>query len=111
MSKNRPFGSKGVTGGVHPGVRFAEGGYNAVAAAFGRAEAYKQDLVIVVMDDFPQLTFELDLFLGAEVALEDRVLKMIPEIAADLEHPAQAFVVGDIITDQIRDSHRVVKGI
>jgi len=87
-------------GGVDVGVGFAEGGNDAIAAAFGRAEVDEQDLVFFVMDDFGETGAEPDEIGSAELTFKDGELEMIAESAEDLEGPVAALIVRDVVVNQ-----------
>lgn len=61
----------------------------------------KQHLVLGVMDDPVERRFERRHVGRGQLALEDRVLNVIAELPAGLKNPAQAFIVGDVIADEI----------
>lgn len=90
---------------VDGGVGQAEGRDDAVAAAGGGAEVDEEDLVFVVLDDFAENVPALGEVDGRELALEDRVLQVVAEVAHGLIDPAEAFVVADVVADEIGVSH------
>src|SRR5208337_2628439 len=102
MSKNP---SESIARRLHLEVRHTQRGDDAVATALRGAEHHKDHLVFGVLDDFSQLGFELCLLPRIEVALEDGELEVVAVVLADLEHPAQAFGVGDVVANQIGDAH------
>jgi hypothetical protein len=77
-----------------------------------RAEGDEKDLIVIVFDDNIERCTE---FLEPEIiqrALEDRILKPLPEGLTRLGHLPQALRVADVITDQITGAghgQRVVK--
>jgi hypothetical protein len=93
------------TGRVDVGVGEAERGDDAVATPFGRPEVDEQDLVFVVVDDGGQLGAAADEVAGGELALENGVLEVVSEGAHGLENLAEAFVVADVVADEIGLSH------
>ncbi len=100
-------GSGDDTGGVERGVGEAEGGDDAVAAAFGGAEVDEEDLVFVVMDDAGEFGAAANEVAGGELAFEDGVLEVVAEAAHRFEDFAEAFVVGDVVADEVGLAHLV----
>ena len=99
------LGSDDVTGGVDGGVGAAEGGDDAVAAAFGGAEVDEEDLVLGVVDDLGEFAFEAGEVGAGELALEDGELEVVAPGAHDFEDAAEAFVVGDVVADEVGGAH------
>jgi hypothetical protein len=99
-------GSDDVARGIEVVVGAAEGGDDALAAAGSGAEIDEEDLVEVVVDDFGELGGELGEVGAGELALEDGVLEVIAPGAHDFEDAAEAFVIGDVVADEVRVAHR-----
>jgi hypothetical protein len=97
--------SNNDAGGVNGGVGEAEGGDDAVAAAFGGPEMDEQDLVFGVFDDAGEFNAAADEVAGRELAFEDGVLEMVAKTAHEFEDFAEAAVVGDVVTDEIGLAH------
>ena len=93
------------TGGVEVGVGLAEGGDDAVATAFGGAEMDEENLVFVVLDEVGEEGAAADEVGGGELAFEDGELEVVAEGAHGFEDLAEAFVVGDVVTDQVGLAH------
>jgi hypothetical protein len=91
--------------GVEASVGAAESSDDAVAAALGGAQIYEEDLVLVVMDDAAELDAEVDEIRGGELTLEDGVLEVVAVAAHDFEDLAEAFVVGDVVGDEVGGAH------
>lgn len=83
----------------------AEGADDSVAAPVGWAEVDEEDLVGGVMDDLAEFVPQFGEVDGCELALENRELQVVAEIAARLKDFSQAFVVGDVVTNEIRIPH------
>jgi hypothetical protein len=92
-------------GGVDGGVRFAEGGNDAVAAAGGGAEIDEEDLVLVVVNDLGEAGAAGGEVLGGELAFKDGELEVVSEIAQEFEDVAEAFGVGDVVADEVGEPH------
>lgn len=86
-------------------VGLAEGGDHALAAAFGRAEVDEEDLIFVVLDDLAERMPALGEIDRGELALEDRVLQMVAEVAHGLEDLAEPLVVADVVADEKSVTH------
>ena len=66
---------------------------------------HKQHLVLVVMNNRRQLRPAPDQIPRRELALENRILKMIPKPAHGLEYLPQPLIVGNVVANQIGLSH------
>lgn len=97
--------SEDDAGGIEVGVRFAEGGDDAVAAAGGGAEVDEKDLVFEMVDDAGEAAAAGGEILGGELTLEDGELEVVSEGAEEFEDLAEAFRVGDVVTDEIGGAH------
>jgi hypothetical protein len=60
-----------------------------------------------MFDDFPECVAALRQVSWRKLALEDRVLEVISEIPHRLEDTAEAFVVTDVVADDICRAHGV----
>lgn len=92
-------------GGIDGRIRAAEGGDDAVAAAFGGAEVDEEDLVEVVVDGFGEFGAEAGEVGGGELAFEDGVLEVVAPGAHDFEDASEAFVVGNVVADEVGVAH------
>ncbi len=91
-------------------VGAAEGGDDAVAATFGGAEVDEDDLILIVVDDATEFDTEFDEIRGGELALEDGVLEVVAEAAHDFEDLTEAFVVRDVVGDEVGGAHCLGEG-
>ena len=76
-----------------------------ITPPFRRSQPNKNHLILFVVDDVFEGRLQVDLFALTQITLENRVLQMITKILARLEDLSQPFVVGDIVADQVGDSH------
>ncbi len=77
----------------------------------GGAEVEDQDLVLPMIDVLSQSSSEFGKFDGVQFTEEDAVLCMIAVVAERLEDSVSAFVIGDVIGDEVMSSlgvHRVI---
>jgi len=65
----------------------------------------EQNLILVVVDDVGKLGAATDQIRLSQLAFKNRILKMIAVPAHGLEDLAQAFVVADVVTDQVGLPH------
>ncbi len=86
-------------------IRLAQRRDHALAASLGGAEVDEQHLVLVVLDEFGQRMSALGQIDWRELALEDRVLQVIAEVAHGPVDFAEAFVVADVVTDEKSVAH------
>ena len=70
----------------------------------------KQNLIVAVMDDSREFGAAPDQVAGRELALENRVLKVIAETAHSFENFAQALFIGNVVANKIGLSHEVNGG-
>ena len=95
--------SKTVAGSDHHGlnrlrlVRRPHGRDPEPGVALGPSKVEEEHLVLAVMNDLAQLILQVGQLHRVQQALEDRELKMLAEIAQNLEGPAQALRIPDII--------------
>jgi|SRR5579875_1580542 len=89
------------------GVRFAERGDDTLTAPFRRTEVYKEDLVVVMMNDRAEFRAQPHDIRGSELAFKNRVLEVISVAAHCLKHLSQPLVVGNVIADQKGAAHRL----
>jgi hypothetical protein len=97
--------SNNEAGRVDGCVGETERGDDAVATALSRAEMDEQNLIFAVMDDAGEVGAAADQVAGGEMALEDGVLQVVAEAAHGFEDLAEASVVADVVTDEIRLAH------
>ena len=90
---------------VDRGVGLAQRADHPFAAAFGGAEVDEQHLVFVVLDDLTECVSALGQIDRRELALEDRVLRMVAKVSHGLEDLAEAFIVADVVADEKGISH------
>jgi hypothetical protein len=93
------------TWGIDAGVRATEGGDDAVAATFGGTEVDKKDLIPVVVDDAAEFDAKVDQVRGRKLTFEDGVLEVVAKTSHDFEDLAEAFVVGDVVGDEVGGAH------
>jgi hypothetical protein len=93
-------------GAVEICIRFAQSSNNPVTAPFGGAEIHEKNLVFVVMNYFAQGRAATHQIRRSKLALEDGELEVISETAHEFEDFAQAFIVGNVITNEEGTSHR-----
>jgi hypothetical protein len=60
---------------------------------------------LVVVDDAREFDAESGEIHGGELALEDGVLEVIAEAAHDFEDLSEAFIVGDVVGDEVGGAH------
>src|SRR5581483_8192259 len=92
-------------GRIHVCIRLTERRNDAVAASLRRTKIYKQHLIFLVVDELTQSFAATDQVCRRELAFEDRILQVIPETAHGLEHLLQAFLIADVVTDEIGSAH------
>src|SRR5579872_5024887 len=97
--------SKHNAGSVHGDIGLAHGGNHAVAPALGGPQVHEQHLVARVMDDRRQLRPQPSQIGRRKLALEHRILKMVPIAAHGLVNLAQPLVIADVITNEVRGAH------
>lgn len=76
-----------------------------LASAFGWPQVDEKHLVFVMLDDLRKRVSTAGQVDRCELALEDRVLKVIAEIPHGLTDLAEAFIFANIVTDEIGISH------
>jgi NADPH-dependent curcumin reductase CurA len=59
-----------------------------------------------VIDDFAQGAFQFESLGRVEVAFKDGELEVVAEVATGFENAPEPFIVGDVITNQVRSAHR-----
>ena len=101
----KEYPSEHVARRVQTRVWQSDRGNHPVASSFGRPQRNEQNLILARVNCFQQFPFQRDLLASIQVALENRVLQVASVVAANLEHPAQPFVIGHIIADQKGSSH------
>src|SRR5438876_7617986 len=87
------------TGSIEFGVGQTQGSDHPVAPTLRWSQRDKEHLIFIVVDNVAMFFFQLNLLLGIQVALENRILQMVAEVATGLEHLAQPLVVGDVVTN------------
>lgn len=92
-------------------VCLAQRGDLTISPRFRWAQLDEEDLVLLMMDDALQACLELDFLRRVEIALEDRILKVIPKILTDSKHLSQPLRVTNVVTDDEGVAHDVVIGI
>jgi hypothetical protein len=92
-------------GGVYGYVGQSERGDDAVTAAVGGAEMDEEDLVFIAMDDLREIVAAADEVGLGELALEDGELEVVAVVAHGLEDFAEAFLVGDVVADEVGLPH------
>lgn len=90
---------------IHCRVRLAQRRDDAVPAPFRRPEIHEQHLVLHVVDNFRQFGAAPRQFHRRELAFEYGVLQMVAKPAHRLINLAQALVITNVVTDQVRDTH------
>ena len=86
-------------------IGLPERGNHAFAAALGRAEVDEQHLVFVVLDDLRERVAATSQVNRGELALEDRVLQMVAEVAHGFVDLAEALVIADVVADEESVAH------
>ncbi len=72
---------------------------------FNGAEHHKDHLVFRVFNDFSQFRLKAGLLRRIEVTLEYRELEVVAVVRANFQGPAQAFGIGNVITNQVSGAH------
>jgi hypothetical protein len=90
---------------IDGGIRLAERRNHAFATSFGWSEVDEEHLIVAVVDQFTQDVPALREVDGRELAFEDRVLQVVPEIAHGLEDLAEALAVVNVVADEVGGSH------
>jgi hypothetical protein len=86
---------------IDHGVRAPERGDDAITASLHRAEIDEEHLILAVVDDLAEHMPAAHQIGWRELALEDRVLQMVAEVAHRLVDRLQAFVLADVVTDEV----------
>ena len=94
--------------GIQVGIWFTHGGDDAVSSILGWTEIHEQHLVLGVMDDGVEFRAKAGQVGGCELAFEDGILDVVAGLAEGLEDLPEAFVVADVVADQIGGAHRVI---
>ena len=63
---------------------------------------------MVVVNGGREFCAEADQVRGGELAFEDGVLEVIAVASHDFEHLAEAFVVGDVVADEVGFAHWLI---
>jgi hypothetical protein len=79
--------------------------YDAITAPFGGPEMDKQNLIFVMVDDAGKFGAAPNQIAGSELAFEHRILQVVAVAAHGLEDLAEAFVVADVVTDEVGLAH------
>jgi len=83
------------------GKRFADAFYSAVQRIVGGAEIDDQHLILGVIDDCGQISAKLGEFGGIELAEEDGELRVVAATFEVVEDLVAAFVVGNVVADDV----------
>jgi len=75
------------------------------ADAVHRSQVEDEDVVIAMMDRFVQFGLDLHIAQAIQAALEDGVLEPFAVAFHDAEDLAPAFVVGDVVADDVEVFH------
>jgi hypothetical protein len=86
-------------------IGLSESGNHSVAAPLRGPKVDEEYLVFGVIDDARQVRPATCQVRRGELALEDRILQVIAVTAHGLEDLAEALVIADIVTDQVRSPH------
>ena len=87
------------------GVGFSEGLDVGVVVTVGGAEGDDEDLVFGVVEKFVEFGDHLDFLFVAEFAAEYGVLEVVAVAAHFAVDKAEAFVVGDVVGDDVYSAH------
>src|SRR6266498_1935649 len=94
-----------ITGSIEFCVGQTQGSDYPVASALRWAQRHKEYLILVVIDNVAKRLLELNLLRRIQVAFEHRELKVLAKIVTSLEHLPQAFVFGNVVTNQESRAH------
>jgi hypothetical protein len=72
---------------------------HAFAPPLAWAEVDEEHLVVAMVDQFTKHMPAIGEVNRSELALENRVLKMVPKITHGFEDFAEAFVIADVVAD------------
>ena len=97
-------------GGVHARVRLSERGDDALTPPFRWSQEHEQNLVFVVVDNTGEIGPEPDQISRSQLTFEYRKLNVIAPPPHGLEHLAKAFVVRDVVADEVGTPHRETPG-
>lgn len=104
--RNIGFAIDNKAGAVDRRIGFAKGGDDSIAAAFNGSEIDEQHLILAMVDDLPEGVAAANQVSWRELALEDRILEMVAEVAHRFEDAPESLVIADVVAYEISIAHR-----
>jgi len=90
---------------IHRSVGNAKSFNASFSTAGCRTQVNEEDLIVPVVDDFTEQSTESCKLDRIQLAFEDRILKMITPVTKSSKDLAKAFIVANVVTDQVSRSH------
>jgi len=92
-------------GGVEGLVCLAESRDDAFATSFGWSQIYEKNLVVCSVNDLGQALPTLNHVASRKLTFKDTVLKMVAVGLHSFEDFSEAFVIGDVIANDVGRTH------